>query len=352
MENEDIMLATMGSQKKVVLPDPELLGPGKIERKCFHCGWIGLGKMSQIGEYETWLCPNNHILSFKKTKIINKVTKKQTAKKNEIIAKMPGFKIGRNNNLSIETNKVYCENNLVTFSRMNDNYLDLIVTSPPYDDLRKYEKVEWDYKKVFLEAYRTLKPGGVIVWVVGDETNEGESCSSFEQIIFATKTAGFRLHDTMIYKKHASPYPAGTTSMRYTQIFEFMFVLSKDKPKTVNLIEDKINTCKGQFNSKIKKTIKEYGPRDNIWEYKTGGVDTHKDPIASLHPAVFPELLAADHIKSWSNEGDIVYDCFAGSGTTLKIAHDLKRLYIGSEISDKYCKIIDERLRTLFTKTK
>ena len=254
--------------------------------------------------------------------------------------------IGRNVNIeAVKINTVYCENNIVTFSRIDDEFIDLIVTSPPYDDLREYNGIEWDYKKVISEAFRTLKTGGVMVWVVGDATKDtGETGSSFMQAIFAIKI-GFNLHDTMIYKKQSPAYPANINSKRYSQVFEYMFVFSKGTPKTVNLLTDKENSCKGQ---KYKNTkIKEFSIRDNIWQYNTGGLDRQKDKIATLHPAIFPELLAADHIKTWSNENDIIYDPFAGSGTTLKVAKDLNRKYIGSEISDKYVNIINERLNSL-----
>lgn len=79
--------------------------------------------------------------------------------------------------------------------------------------------------------------------------------------------------------------------------------------------------------------------------YSVGGGISTKDKIAYNHPAIFPEKLVADQIKTWTNENDLVYDPFMGSGTTAKIAHLLKRRWIGSEISEEYVKISEERLK-------
>ena len=337
--------------KKKVVESGELFGLEVTERSCNHCNWTGYPTKSVVGEFETYLCPNNHVVLFRKTTVTPVSQPKKVSKKAEVrsklILEMGDFAIGRNKELNIKTNTVYHENNLVTFSRMDDDFLDLIVTSPPYDDLRAYEGIEWDYKKIMLEAHRTLKPGGVMVWIVGDgiDNDGSESGNSYRQTIFGIDI-GLILHDTMIYKKKSPAYPAGELSKRYTQIFEFAFVFSKGTPKTVNLIKDKKNLTAGS-TTKNGSTVKTLAARDNIWEYGTGSIDTQKDSIAKLHPAIFPEMLAADHVISWSNEGDIVYDCFAGSGTTLKVSKSLKRLYIGSEITKKYVDIINERLNTL-----
>lgn len=244
----------------------------------------------------------------------------------------------------MEVNKIYNENCLNTMNRMPDDFIDLTVTSPPYDNLRQYKGYSFDFEAIAKELYRVTKRGGVIVWVVGDAVNNGsESGTSFKQALFFM-SCGFNLHDTMIYKKNSSTYPAHEKSNRYTQIFEYMFVFSKGKPKTVNLICDKKNKWAGQssFDGKIEK-VKEYSPRENIWEYTT----SFNDKVD--HPAVFPEELARDHICSWSNEGDLAYDCFSGSGTTLKIAHLQKRNWIGSEISKEYSELAVKRIAPYLT---
>lgn len=251
----------------------------------------------------------------------------------------------------MELNKIYNEDCLDTMRRMPDNFVDLTVTSPPYDNLRTYNGFEFDWHKTIEELYRVTKDGGVVVWVVGDATIKGsETGTSFKQALWA-KECGFNLHDTMIYLKDQLAYP---DTNRYYNAFEYMFVLSKGKPKSVNLIKDKANKSFGRTVSgkgrekdgtskdrtRANKPYNEYGVRWNYWL-----IYNQKRGIETQHPAIFPEQLAHDHIISWSNEKDIVYDCFMGSGTTAKVAKQLNRKYIGSEISKEYCDIAEECLK-------
>lgn len=249
-------------------------------------------------------------------------------------------------------NKIICGNHLEILPGISDDTIHLTVTSPPYDDLRNYEGYIFNWKKLIPELYRITKKGGVVVWVVGDMTKDGsETGTSFRQSLYFMK-CGFKLHDTMIYEK-PSPNPE---TVRYYQSFEYMFVFSKGKPKTINLITDKINTQYGRsihgtqrkkdgsLVQRLKCTkIKLFGIRYNIWRYKTGKNNCTKDAIAHDHPAIFPDLLAFDHIRSWSNEGDIVLDPMCGSGTTCRVAKDNNRKYIGIDCSKKYCEISRER---------
>ena len=255
----------------------------------------------------------------------------------------------------METNKIYCENNLETMERMPDNFIDLTVTSPPYDNLRTYNGYCFDFENVAKELFRVTKQGGVVVWVVGDATVKGsETGTSFRQALYF-KEIGFDLFDTMIYAK--PPRGAVGNNKTYWQTFEYMFVLSKGKPKTINLIIDRKNKESREGDNGTKRIengellkvkrggYSEYGRRTNIWEYGTGKGQSTKDNIAFEHPAIFPEQLANDHIISWSNEGDLVYDPFAGSGTTGKMAIINKRKCIMSEISSVYFEIAEQRLK-------
>ena len=247
-------------------------------------------------------------------------------------------------------NKIYNENCLDTMSRMEDNFIDLTVTSPPYDNLRTYNGYSFDFESIAKELYRVTKEGGVVVWIVSDATIKGsETGTSFKQALFF-KECGFNLHDTMIWFKDACRFP---DTVRYYDSFEYMFVLSKGKPKSINQIADKKNKWGGtkvhgtnrmsdnstkRLLGHNKKVVKEFGVRYNLWLQHNAGKK------GNLHPAVFPEKLANDHIISWSNEGDLVYDCFMGSGTTAKMSIVNKRNYIGSEMSAEYCEIIKQRL--------
>ena len=249
----------------------------------------------------------------------------------------------------MEVNKTYNENCLDTMARMEDNFIDLTVTSPPYDNLRMYKGFTMDWQKTINELYRVTKQGGVVVWVVGDSTQKGsETGTSFRQALFA-KECGFNLHDTMIYQKSTPPL----THNRYEQNFEYMFVWSKGKPNTFNGLREPReykDTRKNKAFGRNKDNSVDFGYstqdktrlKRNVWKYFVGG--GANDKTASKHPAIFPEQLAQDHVLSWSNENDLVYDCFMGSGTTAKMSILNNRNYIGSEISKEYCDIIHSRL--------
>ncbi len=251
---------------------------------------------------------------------------------------------------------------------IEDNQIDLTVTSPPYDNLRTYEdSVKWDFdifKQIADELYRITAIGGVVVWIVGDATiNGSETGSSFEQALYF-KDIGFNLHDTMIYQK-TNPAPTGGSN-RYYSAFEYMFVLSIGAPKTFNEIKV---TRSNKWNDKRKSRNKNY-VRDkegnfktkdvpinvdrpvkmkNVWEAVVGGGNSTRDNYAFEHPAILPEKIAEQHILSWSNRGDIVFDPFMGSGTTGKMALKNSRNFFGCEVVPKYFNISLKRLAPLLT---
>ena len=246
---------------------------------------------------------------------------------------------------------------LIEMKNIPDNHIDLTVTSPPYDNLRTYnDTLEWGehiWKPIIQELFRITKSGGVVVWVVGDATiNGSETGTSFKQALYF-KECGFNLHDTMIYAK--SNY-IPLTHNRYENQFEYMFVFSKGKPKTFNsLMKENKQTGRikgGTFrqNKDEKGTrhkdigVAKESIRPNIWFYNVGMANSTKDKIAFEHPAIFPEQLANDHIISWSNEGDLVFDPFLGSGTTGKMAILNKRNFIGIEKDPDYFKIAENRI--------
>ena len=252
----------------------------------------------------------------------------------------------------------------VVLSTIKSNSVDLVVTSPPYDELRDYNNDSvWDFnsfKKIARQLYRVVKDGGVVVWVVGDSVVKGnKSLSSFKQALYFQQI-GFNMLDVIIYEKAGTAPPHKN---RYFNAFEYMFVLSKGNPKTINLLEDKPNKWAnhstfgnvtrreqdGTLTPKGRKVVKPFGVRTNIWRYNNGKGFSTKDKIAYEHPAIFPEKLVQDHIISWSNEGDIVLDPFCGSGTVAKVASLLNRKWVGIEISSDYCKIANERLGLVCT---
>lgn len=243
---------------------------------------------------------------------------------------------------------------LLAMKEMNDDTVDLTITSPPYDNLRTYVNGKYennDYEKIINELYRVTKNGGVVVWNVADQVKNGsETGSSFRQALMFMDL-GFRLHDTMIWQKDTSAFPE---HVRYNQIFEYMFIFSKGKPKSFNPIKDKKNKWAGnkihgtirnangttsKRNGKwIKTSVSEFGMRNNVWN-----IPTEKNNKTG-HPAVFPLQLANDHVISWSNENDIVFDPFMGSGTTGIGALKNNRNFIGVELEKKYFDVAKNRI--------
>lgn len=233
-----------------------------------------------------------------------------------------------------------------------DNSVDLVVTSPPYDNLRTYNNsLAWDFEGIAKELYRVIKPGGVVVWVVGDQTVAGsETGTSFKQALFF-KEIGFNIHDTMVWDKGSCPFQHAN---RYPNTFEYMFVFSKGAPKTTNLIKDRKNKHAGVpvhgtarqtdgstqalSTAQTSKVIKDYGARWNVWAIIPNKANT------TGHPAVFPLQLANDHILSWSNPGDVVMDPFLGSGTTGIAATQSGRQFIGIEKEPNYFAIAKARI--------
>ena len=245
-------------------------------------------------------------------------------------------------------------------NNMEAEVIDLTVTSPPYDDLRDYNGYTFDFESVAKQLYRITKQGGVVVWVVGDQTLEGnESGTSFRQALYF-KEIGFNLFDTMIYQK--PPRGAVGNNKTYWQSFEYMFVFSKGQPKTINLIKDRENKKPREADNGTKRLsngdlvkigrvgYSDYGRRTNVWEYAIGKGHSATDNSAYQHPAIFPEKLAEDHILSWSNEGDIVFDPMCGSGTTSKMALLNNRQFIGVDLSKEYIDIARERIGNLQTR--
>lgn len=236
--------------------------------------------------------------------------------------------------------------------------VDLVVTSPPYDNLRTYGGHEFNFEPIARGLEGIVVPGGIIVWVVNDSVvNGSESLSAFKQVLYFVEKLHFNLHDTMIYQKNGPAYPS---QLRYYQIFEYMFILSNGVPKTFNPLKDRLNKWYGEKWSKKRSRRQKtgelkdstwnaseggrYGIRFNIWKYQTGAGYSAQDKIAFEHPAIFPEGLARDHILSWSNENDLILDNMCGSGTVLNEAEKLNRRWIGIEIEEKYCEIAARRI--------
>ena len=251
----------------------------------------------------------------------------------------------------LDLNQIIYGDNVEILKTFPEDTIDLTVTSPPYDNIREYDGFTFNFEELAKELYRVTKPGGQLVWIVADQTKDyDESGTSFEQALYF-KSIGFKLNDTMIYQRLARP---GKFS-RYSQEFEYMFVFCKGAPSTINFLKTPTVARRRLKNSTNRResdgTIVACSymadaekKRGNIWKYNVGAVHSTKDKFSHKHPAIFPEQLAADHIKSWSNEGDLILDPFCGSGTTCKMAKLLNRNYIGVDISEKYCALSRRRV--------
>ena len=252
-------------------------------------------------------------------------------------------------------NKILEGNCVEVMKKFDDNFIDLTLTSPPYDNLRTYKGFVFPFEEIAQELYRITKEGGIVVWVVNDATIKGsETGTSFKQALYFNQI-GFNLHDTMIFQK-TNPIPQ-IYRKRYNGIFEYMFVFSKGKVKTHNAIKIDClhaglklngttykNYSKGeQKRGKMAKPVKKQKIKGNIWEYVVG--KKKEDQAAKGHPAPFPMALARDHINSWTNEGDLVLDPMNGSGTTCLSALQLGRDYIGIDMSKEYCELAKSRIK-------
>jgi len=251
-------------------------------------------------------------------------------------------------------NKISQGDCLEVMRNFESESVDMVLTSPPYDNLRNYKGYIFPFEAIASELFRVVKKGKVVVWVVGDATIKGsETGTSFKQAMFF-KEIGFNLHDTMIFRKR-NPIPQ-IYRLRYNNEFEYMFVFSKGRVATHNpLMVDCLHaglelngtTYKNyskheQKRAKMAKPVKNQKIKGNIWEYVVG--KNLEDQEAQGHPAPFPCELARDHIYSWSNPGDLILDPMCGSGTTCKVAHQLGRKFIGIDISEEYCKIAENRI--------
>jgi site-specific DNA-methyltransferase (adenine-specific) len=242
--------------------------------------------------------------------------------------------------------------------KLDDESIDMVLTSPPYDNLRTYEnKCVWNFEKfkqIANELKRVLKDGGVIVWNVNDSVIDGsETLTSFKQALYFHENLNLKHFDTMIFSKPA--LGARGDNRGYWQTFEYMFIISKGRPKTINLIKDhknkesrdcdssRVRLKTGELVDKKRTGYGEFGRRTNVWSYLVGKNLGTKDDV-SWHPATFPEQLAKDHIYSWTNENDTVLDPFSGSGTTAIAAYLMKRNFIGFEINENYFKQSKKRL--------
>jgi len=275
-------------------------------------------------------------------------------------------KEGRNMGIEEFENKIICGDNIEVMDRMPAECIDMSCQSPPYSSLRDYHGYTFDFEKVAQQLWRVTKPGGVVVWNEADQTVDGAKTGESYRHVLYFMSLGFQLYQTLYYVKTGTNFVHKT---RYTENVENMFVLSKGRPKTVNIIRDVPRLWQGswaktrnrQKDGSLKDSTSkncgagrtgraigdEYGykARSVLWTICNGHGFAHTDELVKGHSAAFPEALPRDHIRSWTNPGDLILDCCNGSGTTTKMAKWLGRRFIGIDCSAEYCAIAEARLR-------
>jgi site-specific DNA-methyltransferase (adenine-specific) len=254
---------------------------------------------------------------------------------------------------SLNDISIYNADCLDYLKTLPDNSIKFTLTSPPYDDIRDYKGYSFPFEDIAQELWRTTQVGGVIAWNVADATVKGSETGTSMRQALHFMSLGFRLHDTMIYAKK-NPMPAGVSSKRYHQSWEYVFILSKDAPETFNPIMVKAKFGHLEANMKhrgkdgeikyTKTKRNEFTKVRNIFEYNIGGGHSTRDKVAFGHPALMPEQLAHDMIATWTNEGDQVFDPFTGAGTTAKMCLLSNRKFHGTELSLEYCELVEKRL--------
>lgn len=340
-------------------------GDSMIDEGIFDGDTVIIRKQSSVedGETAVALINNNEVTLKKIYKEKNRIRLepanpklkplyvKEVIIQGKVISTFRNIEEQENKNVRNKLDKIYRSDCIEFMKSMDENSIDLTVTSPPYDELRDYKGYSFDFENIAKQLFRVTKKKGVVVWVVGDKIKKGnKTLTSFKQALYFQQV-GFNVHDTMIYRKKNTPF---MRSNAYTNCFEFMFILSKDSPKTFSPLKVKtvrqgkemlpFNKGADGVNKKILGELKPEKTMTNIWEYAVGFGGSTSDRLAFEHPAIFPEKLAEDHILSWSKEGDIVFDPMCGSGTTCKMAKKNNRHYIGCDISEDYVKLAEKRL--------
>lgn len=264
-------------------------------------------------------------------------------------------------------NELFNENCLDTMRRMGDNFIDLVVTSPPYDNMRQYggnktyhqrlneTGFSFEFEEIAYELQRVLKPGGVIMWNIQDQIIKGSKTGNSMRQALYFMDIGLKFHDHLIWEKTGTPFPS---PYRYRNVWENMFIFSKGKPKTFNPImvknktggDTRVSSRYRNHEGILQETekviqVKEYGIDKNVCLIANGYKNSKQFKGAESHPAIFPDEIARRHIITWTNEGDVVYDPFLGSGTTTKVAKELGRNWIGSELHTPYFEVCEKIMK-------
>jgi len=252
-------------------------------------------------------------------------------------------------------NQIICGDNVEVMKTFESESVDLVVTSPPYDNIRDYEGYRMDLHAVGGEINRILKDGGICAMVIQDGTkNFGKSLTAFKTIVDWCDSFDFKLFETVIYKKHGTAGAWWSKRFRvdheYIPLFlkgkrpqyfdkENLKIPSKHGGKTMTGCATRLTNGKTLKAKKV--VINKMKCRGTLWDYTTCG-DGSK--LKHKHPATFPNMLPYDIIECFCPPGGVVLDPFNGSGTTCVAAKSLGRNYVGIDMSKNYCDIARERV--------
>jgi len=241
--------------------------------------------------------------------------------------------------VEIEYNKVFNESCIDTMSRMKDNSIDLVITSPPYNmnlRIRNGKYCSRQIVKEFSTKYSDFDdnlPIEVFYKLHSKIISELIRVSKITfyniQIVTGSKRAFFKiigeysdfLKEIIVWNKgYAQPAMASNVLNRQSELI---------------LVFEKENAISRQFS----KCNFQRGTLSDVWDIKRGR------KIDDNHSAVFPEKLVETVITNFTDENDIIYDPFMGTGTTAYVSSLLNRNWIGSEINQKYCEVIMDRVK-------
>lgn len=275
------------------------------------------------------------------------------------------FKKIKSYSVKTPNNNKYLKKWLNTIQRMDcvegmkklpKNSIDVVITSPPYDNVRDYNGFSYNLHETGKEIFRIMKDGGIIAMVIQDQTKDfGKSLTSFRTIVDWVDNLGFKLFETVIYRKYGAEGAWWNKRFRvdheYIPIFlkgkrpqyfnkELLKIPSKHGGKTMTGGETRLTNSIRIATRPI--TINPMKCRGTIWEYMTAGDGTR---LKHQHPATFPDKLPIDFINCFCPSNGIILDPFIGSGTTALAAIKLNKNFIGFDTSKDYCKLARKRIR-------
>lgn len=237
--------------------------------------------------------------------------------------------------------------------------IDLVITSPPYGDIRKgaYSNCV-DFIALRNALYPKVKTGGVVVWNEQDGTEEGKkTLSSFKHLLDFCADGYFNCFEHCIYAKNGRPGP--WWNRRFRVDHEYLFIMVKgDKPNHFDKghMDQKIKSYSSHGNTRLSNGMlgkasgitKDTKSQGSVFFYNCSTADGYEHRDEKLrHPATMPEQMPMDFIRCFTKEGDLVVDPFAGSSTVLRAAKRLNRRYLGFEIEPKYVELSEKLLKTI-----